>query len=158
MPKFSQQCIGKNKLDQYVKNMFLSAGIPIDNRKITNHSIKATLCSTLWEAGFDNQGVSSRSGHRSRAVESYKRMRSAMENSISAALEPPRPKQSCSSKLSTGFCPKSSSTTSGLIPGRTLTKSPTPSSSTPPISPVTNVPNRISSVKEPENSPSWDLA
>ena len=158
MPKFSQQCIGKNKLDQYVKNMFLSAGIPIDNRKITNHSIKATLCSTLWEAGFDNQGVSSRSGHRSRAVESYKRMRSAMENSISAALEPPRPKQSCSSKVSTGFCPKSSSTTSALVPSCTLTKPPTPSSSTPPISPVTNVPNRIKSVKEPENSPSWDLA
>ena len=92
--KFGDQPIGKNTLAQYVKRMFDSANISLTGRHITNHSIKATLCSTLWEAGFDNQAVSSRSGHRSRAVESYKRMRESMQMGISNALQPPRPKQS----------------------------------------------------------------
>ena len=98
--KFGDQPIGKNTLAQYVKRMFDSANISLTGRHITNHSIKATLCSTLWEAGFDNQAVSSRSGHRSRAVESYKRMRESMQMGISNALQPPRPKQSKPMKLS----------------------------------------------------------
>ena len=74
--------------------MFDAAKIDTTNRRITNHSIKASLCTIMWNDGFDDQQISSRSGHRSDAFWRYKRMGKTMEHKISDALQPPNPQKS----------------------------------------------------------------
>lgn len=68
---FSAQNIGENKLDTYMRSMFTQAGIDIKERHITGHSGKRTLCSKLYNAGFDEHMVKLHSGHRSDAVRAY---------------------------------------------------------------------------------------
>ena len=71
--RFSVQSIEINTLSNRMKDLFQAAGIPLENRNITNHSVKVTCCTTLFNAGFSDSSVKSRSGHRSGAVETYKR-------------------------------------------------------------------------------------
>ncbi|XP_062580082.1 uncharacterized protein LOC134242074 [Saccostrea cucullata] len=71
--KFSSQVIGEEKLGGMMKNLFSEAGIDTTGRKITNHSGIVGCCTFLFNSGFDDQTVRSRSGHRSSAVELYKR-------------------------------------------------------------------------------------
>ena len=59
--KFSLQNIGQNKLDTYMKRMFVAAGIDVSNRKITGHSGKRTMMSTIYNAGFDDHMVNTKS-------------------------------------------------------------------------------------------------
>ena len=68
-----------------------AAGIS-DGRNITGHSGKVTCCTQLYSAGFDEQSIMKRSGHRSSAVRLYKRPSLVLEQQVSAALQPPRPK------------------------------------------------------------------
>ncbi|XP_063442151.1 uncharacterized protein LOC134722460 [Mytilus trossulus] len=89
--KFSAQVIGVNKLSTYIKLMFDKAGIDCSNRNISNHSGKVSCVTTLYNSGFDDSAVKSRSGHRSNAVETYKRQSTEMSRNISNALQPPRP-------------------------------------------------------------------
>ena len=100
-PKFSTQNIGINKLATYMARMFEEAGIDTTGRFISNHSGKVTTCSRLYNEGFDDQSVCSRSGHRSDAVRRYKRMGRAMEFRISDALQPPLPKKKTPTSSST---------------------------------------------------------
>ena len=88
---FSSQHVGVNKLKTYMRLMFAEAEIDTTDRKISNHSVKASLCTNMWQDGFDDQQISSRSGHRSDALWKYKRMGKEMEDRISSALQPPRP-------------------------------------------------------------------
>jgi hypothetical protein len=74
-----------------MKDLFQAAGIPLENRNITNHSGKVTCCTTLFNAGFSDSSVTSRSGHRFGAVETYKRPLEALHDSVSHALQPPKP-------------------------------------------------------------------
>jgi hypothetical protein len=67
--RFSVQSIGINTLSNRMKDLFQDAGIPLENRNITNHSGKVTCCTTLFNAGFSYSSVKFRSGHRSGAVE-----------------------------------------------------------------------------------------
>ena len=70
--KFSVQHIGQNKLDTYyMKRMFVAAGIDVSNRKITGHSGKRTMMSTIYNAGFDDHMVKTKSGNRSDSVRLY---------------------------------------------------------------------------------------
>jgi hypothetical protein len=71
--------------------LFQAADIPVENRNITNHSGKVTCCTTLVNAGFSDSSVKSRSGHRSGTVETYKRLLEALHDSVSHALQPPKP-------------------------------------------------------------------
>ena len=87
--RFSVQSIGINTLSNRMKDLFQAAGIPLENRNITNHSGKVTCCTTLFNAGFSDSSVKSRSGHRSGAVETYKRPLEALHDSVSHALQPP---------------------------------------------------------------------
>ena len=87
--------IGHNTLKVYIKRMFNLPGIDT-TRFITNHSGKVTLCTTLFNDGFDDQMVGQRSGHRSTSVDSYKRPGDSLLHSISNRLQPPKPKYSSS--------------------------------------------------------------
>jgi hypothetical protein len=89
--RFSTQVIGVNKLSTYVKCMFKDVGINVDNRNSSNHSGKVTCATTLYNHGFDNKAVSGKSGHRSDAIETYKRPSEQMLNEVPMALQPARP-------------------------------------------------------------------
>ncbi|CAC5392434.1 unnamed protein product [Mytilus coruscus] len=91
-PKFSAQVVGVKKLSTYIKTMFDLAGIDHTDRNISNHSGKVTCVTTLYDKGFDNAAVTSRSGHRSNAVETYKRQSVEMNDRISKYLQPPLPR------------------------------------------------------------------
>lgn len=88
---FSQQPVGVNTLRGYMKAMFNLAGIDYQGRNISNHSGKVTCCTRLYEANFDEQAITARSGHRSNAVRSYKRPSLDLQHAISDVLQPPRP-------------------------------------------------------------------
>ena len=89
--RFSVQSIGINTLSNRMKDLFQAAGIPLENRNITNHSGKVTCCTTLFNARFSDSSVKSRSGHRYGAVETYKRPIEAFYDSVSHALQRPKP-------------------------------------------------------------------
>lgn len=71
--------------------MFLEAGIDTENHNIRNHSGKVTLCTRLYQQNFLEQQIMARSGHRSVAVRDYKGPSEEMQQSVSEALQPPRP-------------------------------------------------------------------
>ena len=73
--------------------MFEEAYIDTTGRFITNHLVVASLCTNLLNQGFDNQQISSRSGHQSKALWRYKLMAQSIEHKISNVLQPPKPKQ-----------------------------------------------------------------
>ena len=72
-PRFSSQNIGHNTLKVYLKRMYEVAGIDMTDKNISNHSGKVTLCTELFNHGFDDQLIRTRSGHRSNCVDRYKR-------------------------------------------------------------------------------------
>ena len=68
---YSKQAIGHSNLESTVARLFKTAGIPGYK---TNHSLRATATSRLYQAGVDEQLVMERTGHRSvDGVRSYKR-------------------------------------------------------------------------------------
>ena len=77
-PAFGNQPLGENTLRTFLRRMFEEAGIDTTGRFITNHAVKATLCTNLSNEGFDDQQISSRSGHRSKALWRYKSMGHSM--------------------------------------------------------------------------------
>ena len=110
-PRFSIQTIGINTLKTLFKRMFDKAGISSEGRFISNHSGKVTLCTNLFNSQFSDQVVRSRSGHRSNAVEAYKRPLAVMTQSISDTLQPPQ-KRPFSSTITSADANKISSTSS----------------------------------------------
>jgi hypothetical protein len=70
--------------------MFKDVGINVDNRNISNYSGKVTCATALYNHGFDNKAVSGRSGHRSDAIETYKRPSKQMLNEVSMVVQPAR--------------------------------------------------------------------
>ncbi|XP_062572924.1 zinc finger MYM-type protein 2-like [Saccostrea cucullata] len=114
--KFSSQVVGINTLGKYMQSMFDDAGI---DKKVVNHSGRVYCCSTLYNAGFEEQEVMKRSGHRSSAVRTYKRASEEKEKEISNALQPPAPKvQRCIESESAPATIPPSTLTSGTSKGQ----------------------------------------
>lgn len=70
----------------YMKNMFINAKIDTSQRFITGHSGKRTLCTKLYNEGFDEQMVKSILGHRSDAVRLYQTPDMALRKRASDVL------------------------------------------------------------------------
>lgn len=87
--KFSCGTISQSILKQMMKRFFEQAGIDMSGRKITNHSGRVTLCTTLYNQKFSDKAVKSRSKHRSDSVHAYQREQFQILNDISNCLEPP---------------------------------------------------------------------
>ena len=85
--KYSQRPIGEHTLGKYMKTMFEAAGINVDGRRITNHSARVTQITTLLNQGHDNFDIKQRSGHRSDAVDRYKRPSNKRKYEMSAKLD-----------------------------------------------------------------------
>ena len=77
LAKPTEQCwyhkipIWHNSLQQTVRRLCVAAGI---EGKFTNHSLRATNATRLFEAKVDEQLIMQRTGHSSNAVRSYKRV------------------------------------------------------------------------------------
>ena len=61
--------------------------IDTTGRHITGHSGRATMCSKLFNEGFQESTVKERSGHRSKAVQSYMRAYENMKRGINNVLQ-----------------------------------------------------------------------
>jgi len=64
--------------------------IDTQGRRIVNHSGRVTCCIRLYNDGFDEQSVVGRSGHRSNAVQLYKRPCLEQEKAVSFVLDVPK--------------------------------------------------------------------
>ena len=81
---FSREPFGHNKLSQTVQKMCSSAGI---HGFRTNHSLRATSATRLFNAGADEQLIMERTGHRSvDGVRSYKRTSVQLTEDVSDIL------------------------------------------------------------------------
>ena len=91
-PKFSANTIPINQMSQMFKRFYAEAGIDTTGRNISNHSGRVTCCTRLYNEGFSDKAVISRSSHRSNAVHSYQREQFKILNEISNTLGAPAPK------------------------------------------------------------------
>jgi len=81
---FSTKPIGHNTLDGTVARLCKKADIPGYR---TNHSLRATTATRLYQAGVDEQLVMERTGHQSlEGVRSYKRTSKAQQENLSDIL------------------------------------------------------------------------
>ena len=67
---YSTVPLGHNKLNSMVKTMMSEAGV---EGYYTNHSLRATTVSRLLENDVDNKMIKGVTGHRSKALQGYKR-------------------------------------------------------------------------------------
>lgn len=80
---YSCQRQGIHQLTKTVKRLCSAAGL---EGFFTNHSLRATAASRLYEKQFDEQLICETTGHRSSAVRSYKRTSDGQRKAISDAL------------------------------------------------------------------------
>lgn len=82
---YTNRPLGKNQLSAVVKNMCTAVGIQGNK---TNHSLKATCATRLYQANVDEQLIMERTGHRSTAgVRAYKRTSDIQLQNCSAILD-----------------------------------------------------------------------
>ena len=96
---YTKSPIGVHTLERIVKSMCAEAEL---NGVFTNHSLRATAASRLYQNGVVEQLIQEVTGHRSLAVRSYKRTNDAMKRNISAVISgddcKTKKQCSCSSK------------------------------------------------------------
>ena len=98
---FSMQPMGRHKLSTVVAELLAKIGI---TGKISNHSLRASAASRLYQNKVDEQLIMETTGHRSNAVRSYKRTSNGQMRDVSKVLygnsdgnppEMPPPKRMC---------------------------------------------------------------
>ena len=67
--------------------MFEAAHINIEGRKISNHSLRVKLVTAMQDTGYDNFDIKSRSGHRSNALDVYKKQTVKRKQDFSHQLD-----------------------------------------------------------------------
>ncbi len=75
--------VGVNTLSTIVKNMFRKIG---KDGHYTNHSLRATSATRMYDAGVSEQVISEVTGHRSMAIREYKRTSNNLKRKASEAL------------------------------------------------------------------------
>ena len=82
---FTNRPIGKNKLAGFMKRICEKAGV---HHNVTNHSLRATCATRLYESNVDEQLIMERTGHRSvSGVRAYKRTSDFHLEHCSAVLD-----------------------------------------------------------------------
>ena len=158
---YSSTPVGKHKLDEVVKNMCQKAGI---GGFRTNHSLRATCATRMFEEDVDEQCICDVTGHTSLAVRQYKHTSVAKKRILSSIIQgrgkysKSKRYRTRSSTLGKRFKPKVSSSTEDvdLSSSQNLSKfSPSSSSSQedPPPSPVCSIqedspPSPVCSIQE----------
>ncbi|KAK6175979.1 hypothetical protein SNE40_014351 [Patella caerulea] len=80
---FSKVPIGHNTLQNFIKRMCSAAGF---RGKRTNHSLRATSATRLYQMGVDEQQICEQTGHKSEADRTYKRTSDRQKSDISNYL------------------------------------------------------------------------
>ena len=84
VPWFARQCIGQHKLQKMVKTMFKDAKI---DGNFTNHSLRATGATALFNAGVPEAVIQKRTGHKSSdALQLYERVNDDQLQAVSNIL------------------------------------------------------------------------
>jgi hypothetical protein len=82
---YTSRPLGKNSLSKFLAQICADAGI---EGKKTNHSLRATCATRLYQAGVEEQQIMERTGHRSVAgVRAYKRTSDIQIANCSAVLD-----------------------------------------------------------------------
>ena len=87
---FSTQPVGRNSLSKVVSRLCEKAG---SHGHRTNHSLRATAASRLYQRSVDEQLISEVTGHRSTAVRTYKRTTDEQKRLVSECLQSVSPKK-----------------------------------------------------------------
>lgn len=90
---YSSQPKGVNKIKKVVTNIMEKANI---TGKFTNHSLRASAATRLFRNGVEEQLVAYVTGHRSNAIQNYKRISNEQTSSISSIIQ-------CNSTTSAGI-------------------------------------------------------
>ena len=89
---YTKSPIGHNTLARTINGLFESAGI---SGHFTNHSLRATAATRMFDAGVDEQLIMNRTGHSSTSgVRSYKRITHGLREMTSSVLNAPNPTDS----------------------------------------------------------------
>ena len=81
---YQRSPVGHNWLANVIPRMFKEAGL---SGRFTNHSLRATSATRLFDAGLDEQLIMSRTGHSSTSgVRSYKRVTDQLREKTSTIL------------------------------------------------------------------------
>ncbi len=94
---FSCQPLGIHKIETAIKDLCKQAGLSGHH---SNHSLRATSASHLYEAGVDEQLIQEHTGHRSNAVRGYKRTSSKLQQQVTQTLYGPPKKFAPSATVS----------------------------------------------------------
>ena len=81
---FSAQPVGRHKLSQIVKDICRKGGLPGFR---SNHSLRASSATRMYDACVDEQLICEVTGHRSNAVRSYKRTNQGKKEEISKVIQ-----------------------------------------------------------------------
>ena len=82
---YTKRPIGKNFLSKFVRKMCTNAGV---NGNKTNHSLRATCVTRLYESQLDEQLIMERTGHHSvTGVRCYKQTSDVLISKCSAVLD-----------------------------------------------------------------------
>ncbi len=85
---YSCQPLGIHKIESAIKNLYLEAGL---KGKRSNHSLRATAATRLYEAEVDEQLIQEHTGHRSNAIRGYKRTSSNLQKKVCGTLYGAKP-------------------------------------------------------------------
>ena len=87
-PWYTNQPMGHNSLETFLKDMLKAAGIDCTNK--SNHSLRATSISRMYRKDVPDKLIMERSGHLSKeGLMSYQRSTAQQEKAVCAALLPP---------------------------------------------------------------------
>ena len=81
---YAAQALGRHKLGDTVKSLCEEAGL---GGYRTNHSLRATTATRLYEQNVDEQRICEVTGHRSTAVRDYKRTSESMKRKVSNIVQ-----------------------------------------------------------------------
>lgn len=81
---FAAQPLGRHKLAQVVSNLCKNAGLPGYR---TNHSLRASAATRMFDQQVDEQLICEITGHRSNAVRNYKRTSETLKRKVNAVVQ-----------------------------------------------------------------------
>jgi hypothetical protein len=81
---YAKQCVGRHKLASVVADICRKGGL---SGFRTNHSLRSTSATRMYDAGIDEQLICEITGHRSNAVRNYKRTNTAQKRKISGIIQ-----------------------------------------------------------------------
>ena len=82
LPWYDCAAVGRCKLDKFMQVMCEEAGV----EKKTNHSLRATGCTALFNAGVPEKMIRDVTGHRSNAIQLYERPTEEQKKHVSKVM------------------------------------------------------------------------